>query len=98
VKNECFSINKNIKGYTVGSLDTILYFLYTAYAYYTIYMKDISLSNEKLYYINDYDRYIATNIHNNLLKRLKSDCYGKINHEDEIKEIWRKKLTLKYIT
>jgi hypothetical protein len=98
VKNECFSINKNIKGYTVGSLDTILYFLYTAYAYYTIYMKDISLSNEKLYYINDYDRYIATNIHNNLLKRLKSDCYGKINHEDEIKKIWRKKLTLKYIT
>jgi hypothetical protein len=61
-------------------------------------MKDISLSNEKLYYINDYDRYIATNIHNNLLKRLKSDCYGKINHEDEIKKIWRKKLTLKYIT
>jgi hypothetical protein len=29
---------------------------------------------------------------------LKSNCYGNINYEDEIKELWKKKLTLKYIT
>jgi len=98
VKNECFSVNSNVKNYTVASLDTILYFLYTTYAYYTIYMKDTVLSNEKQYYINEYEKYIDTSIHNNILKRLKSTCYGKINYEDEIKEIWKKKLTLKYIT
>jgi hypothetical protein len=98
VKNECFSVNKNIKGYTIGSVDTILYFLYTSYIYNTIYSSDISLSNEKLYYINEFEDYIKNNLHNNILKRLKSNCYGKINYEDEIKEIWKKKLTLKYIT
>jgi hypothetical protein len=98
VKKECFSINNNVKGYIVGSLDTALYFLYTTYIYYTIYTKDTVLSNEKLYYINEYENYITKNIHNNILKRLKSNCYGNINYEDEIKELWKKKLTLKYIT
>ena len=98
VKNECFSINKNIKGYTIGSVDTILYFLYTAYIYNTIYTSDALLSSEKQYYINEFEDYIKNNLHNNIQKRLKSTCYGKINYEEEIKEIWRKKLTLKYIT
>lgn len=98
VKNECFSINSYSKGYTVGSLDTILYFLYTAYIYYTIYTNDLHMSNEKLYYINEFESYIKNNIHNNVLKRLKIKCYGTINYEDEIKEIWKKKLTLKYIS
>ena len=97
VKNECFSIN-TINNYTIGSLDTILYFLYTTYIYNTIYTIDILMSTEKLYYINEYEKYIDTNINNNILKRLKSNCYGKINYEDEIKEIWKKKLTLKYIS
>ena len=98
VKNECFSINKNIKGYTIGSVDTILYFLYTSYIYNTIYTSDTLLSSEKQYYINEFEDYIKNNLHNNIQKRLKSTCYGKINYEEEIKEIWRKKLTLKYIT
>lgn len=97
VKNECFSIN-NINNYTLGSLDTILYFLYTTYIYNTIYTINTVLSNEKLYYINEYENYIKDNLHNNILKRLKSNCYGKINYEDEIRELWKKKLTLKYIT
>ena len=98
VKNECFSINKNIKGYTIGSVDTILYFLYTSYIYNTIYTSDALLSSEKQYYINEFEDYIKNNLHNNIQKRLKSTCYGKINYEEEIKEIWKKKLTLKYIT
>ena len=98
VKNECFSINKNIKGYTIGSVDTILYFLYTSYIYNTIYTSDTLLSSEKQYYINEFEDYIKNNLHNNIQKRLKSTCYGKINYEEEIKEIWKKKLTLKYIT
>jgi hypothetical protein len=101
VKNECFSINNtnnNLNNYTIGSLDTILYFLYTTYIYNTIYTSDPILADEKLYYINQYEKYIIENISNNIIKRLKSNCYGKINYEDEIKEIWKKKLTLKYIT
>jgi len=101
VKNECFSINNtnsNINNFTVGSLDTILYFLYTTYIYNIIYTNDPMIANEKLYYINQYEKYISDNINNNVVKRLKSNCYGKINYEDEIKEIWKKKLTLKYIT
>lgn len=97
VKKECFSIN-NVKGYILGSLDTVLYYLYTTYIYYTIYMNDTELSTEKLYYINEYEKYIKTTINNNILKRLKSKCYGKINYEEEIKEIWKKKQTLKYIS
>jgi len=99
VKNECFSINNPTKNsYTVGSLDTILYFLYTTYVYNTIYTNDITIANEKLYYINEYEKYININIKNNILKRLKSKCYGKINYDEEIKKLWRKKLTLKYIS
>ena len=99
VKNECFSINTQTKNsYTVGSLDTILYFLYITYTYNTIYTSDNAIANEKLYYINEYEKYINENIKNNILKRLKSKCYGKINYNEEIKELWKKKLTLKYIT
>ena len=102
VKNECFSINNGAKreynNFTIGSLDTILYFLYTTYIYNTIYISDAKIANEKLYYINEYEKYIIDNINNNILKRLKSSCYGKINYDDEIKEIWKKKLTLKYIS
>ena len=102
VKNECFSINNAAKreynNFTIGSLDTILYFLYTTYIYNTIYTNDVKIANEKLFYINEYEKYIIDNINNNILKRLKSSCYGKINYDDEIKEIWKKKLTLKYIS
>jgi hypothetical protein len=102
VKNECFSINNGTKreynNFTIGSLDTILYFLYTTYIYNIIYINDAKIANEKLYYINEYEKYIIDNINNNILKRLKSKCYGIINYDDEIKEIWKKKLTLKYIS
>jgi hypothetical protein len=102
VKNECFSINNGTKreynNFTIGSLDTILYFLYTTYIYNIIYINDAKIANEKLYYINEYEKYIIDNINNNIFKRLKSKCYGIINYDDEIKEIWKKKLTLKYIS
>ena len=99
VKNECLSIQESKgNGYTLGSLDSILYYLYATYIYYTIYTSDASISVEKLYYINEFESYIKNNIHNNILKRLKSNCYGTINYGDDIKDVWRRKLTLKYIT
>jgi hypothetical protein len=99
VKNDCLSIQESkSNGYTLGSLDTILYYLYTTYIYFSIYTSDVLISVEKLYYINEFESYIKNNIHNNILKRLKSKCYGTINYGEEIKEVWRRKLTLKYIT
>ena len=41
VKNECFSINNtnnNLNNFTIGSLDTILYFLYTTYIYWSTWI------------------------------------------------------------
>jgi hypothetical protein len=97
VKNECLSCIER-KGYTLGSLDTVLYFLYATFNYFTIYTSDASISAEKLYYINEFESYIKNNIHNDILKRLKSNCYGTINYGEDIKDVWRRKLTLKYIT
>lgn len=97
VKNECFSIDVQ-KGYTLGSMDTVLYYLYTCYIYYTIYTNDPAMATEKQYHINQFESYIKTIIHDDILKRLKSSCYGKINHAEELKDLWKKKLTLKYIT
>ena len=79
VKNECFSIT-TINSYTIGSLDTILYFLYTTYIYNTIYTTDTLMSNEKLYYINEYEKYININIHNNILKYYIIKCLIKTRY------------------
>jgi hypothetical protein len=99
VKNDCLSIQESkSNGYTLGSLDTILFYLYVTYIYYTIYTSNTLISVEKLYYINEFESYIKNTINNDILKRFKSNCYGTINYGDFVKDVWRKKLTLKYIT
>jgi DNA topoisomerase IA len=97
VKNECFSINI-IDDYSIGSVDTILYFLYTEYISNRIYNNDNEKSQETLYYINQFEDYINAKLKNNVEKRLNSVCYGKINDESIIREMWKKKMTLKYIS
>jgi len=92
-KNECFSMQK-ISGYTVGSIDTILYFLYCNYILNDIYNKN---TDEILYIINTYEEYINNVLKSNIKKRLKSTCYGNINNEDEFKVNWKKRLTIKYV-
>ena len=92
-KNECFSIQK-INGYTVGSLDTILYFLYSYYLLNEMSMKNPDLAAEYLYYINEYENYIQKNVRNDIKKRLKSQCYGIVNNE-EYKIGWKKRRTIK---
>lgn len=107
-KNECFSID-NIKGYVVGSIDTNIYFLYTSYITNNIYIAtDTEASTEtsveakeeaeeNLYYLNEYYKYIEDNFKDDIDKRLKTKCFGEINYEAELKQLWNKRLTIDYI-
>ena len=96
-KNECFSINEK-DGFVTGSIDTNLYFLYVEYIRNKIYLNKVREAKENLYYINQYEDYIKKNIKDDVRKRLKSDCYGTIDNEEEIKRAWKQKLTIKYLS
>ena len=96
-KNECFSIN-NKDGFVTGSIDTNLYFLYSEYIRNHILLKNTERAEENLYYINLYENYIEKTIKNDVKKRLKSECYGKVDEEDFIKRVWKQKLTIKYFS
>lgn len=95
VKNNCFSV-QNIKGYTVGSIDTILCFLYSYYltyliAKYLLYRHNTVLEDTQQY-INLYENMINKL---SLNKRLLTSCYGKeISKEDIYLKNWDKKLSI----
>jgi hypothetical protein len=96
-KNECFSINEK-DGFVTGSIDTNLYFLYVEYIRNKIYLNKVQEAKENIYYINQYEDYIKKNIKDDVQKRLKSNCYGTIDNEEEIKRAWKQKLTIKYLS
>jgi hypothetical protein len=96
-KNECFSVDK-VNGYIVGSIDTNIYFLYTNYVVNHIYIPDENEAEENLYYINEYYNYIHNILKGNLEKRLKKQCFGEVNYEEELKLMWNKRLTIDYIS
>jgi hypothetical protein len=95
VKNNCFSV-QNIRGYTVGSIDTILCFLYSYYltyliAKYLLYRHNTVLEDTQQY-INLYESMIDKI---SLKKRLLTTCYGKeISKEDIYLKNWYKKLSI----
>ena len=97
IKNQCFSTTvKN--GYEVGSIDTCLYFLYYNYVNNKIFYNNKAEALENIYYINQFENNIINEEMNRTLnKRLQTNCYGEINYESELKELWNKRLTLKYI-
>lgn len=95
VNNNCFSV-QNIKGYTVGSVDTILCFLYSYYLTYLI-AKYIQYRHNTV--LEDTQQYI--NLYENMIdklrlsKRLLTNCYGKeISKEDIYLKNWDKKLSI----
>lgn len=97
IEDDCFSINRK-DGYTTGSIDTNLYFLFNDYIRNKIYLNNNEEAEENLYYINEYENYIKNVIKNDVNKRLKGECFGKINSENDIKRAWRNKFTLEYIS
>lgn len=97
INDQCFSTTvKN--GYTVGSIDTCLYFLYYNYVNNKIYYNNMKEAMENIYYINQFENNVINekmkDTHIN--KRLQTNCFGSINHENELKEIWNQRLTVKY--
>jgi hypothetical protein len=95
-EHECFSI-KEIGGYSVGSIDTILCFLYSYYITYKIY-KYISFNNNTTLsdtndYIYMYEKYLKTMT--NIKDRLSTKCYGKeIGIDEYYKKNWGKQLSI----
>ena len=96
IKNQCFSTTIK-KGYCVGSIDTCLYFLYYNYVNNKIYYNNTNDILENIYYINQFENEIIKKKKPFLNNRLITNCYGEINFENELKEMWNKRLTLKYI-
>jgi hypothetical protein len=96
-KENCFSVQK-INGYTVGSVDTILYFLYSYYLLYEVYGKSQDIMNEYLYHINQLEDYVQNTLKNNMRRRLKIRCYGDINKTDELNVNWKDRMTLRHVS
>lgn len=91
----CFSIKK-INGYTIGSLDTILFFLYSYYIIYQMNNDKIHME-EYLYHINIFEDYIKGPLKNDLKKRIGIKCYGNIMNVEEYEKNWKNKSTIAYI-
>ena len=89
----CLSTNI-IDGYTVGSVDTILYLLYSHYIIYNIFSKNDTILDDTLYYINEYEKYISNDLKNKPDKRLSTICYGEVVYD--LKN-WNKRMTVKKI-
>jgi hypothetical protein len=96
IKNQCFSITAK-NNFILGSIDTCLYFLYYNYVKNKIYYNNNSEAGENIYYINQYENNISDTVKNNINDRLKKNCFGDIDYEDELKNIWNKRLTLEYL-
>jgi hypothetical protein len=91
--DDCLSTNI-INGYTVGSLDTILYLLYSHYIIYNIFKNDDIVLDNTLYYINQFEKYIKNVLKDKPDKRLSISCYGDV--KDDFKN-WNKRMTVKRI-
>lgn len=91
--NDCYSYVK-IKDYCVGSIDTILYFMYSIYIIYFIYSKrDNDILHETLYYIKLYEDIIDKKYIKDVYERLSIECYGNSNYKTEIrKKFWKNKV------
>jgi hypothetical protein len=96
-KGNCFSVQK-INGYTVGSIDTILYYLYCYYLLNEVYSKSKEIANEILYHINKLEDYAHNTLKNNIKSRLKIICYGDVNASDDINSNWKDRMTLRHIS
>ena len=99
IKNmdNCFSVQK-INGYTVGTVDTILYFFYCYYLLNELYGKNQELTEEVLYHINRFEDYIQNILKNNNRRRLKIRCYGNADRQADSNVNWKDRMTLRHIS
>ncbi|NBP58543.1 hypothetical protein EBU71_18810, partial [bacterium] len=86
---ECYSV-KHISGYTVGTVDTILTFLYAYLMTYQYFEKDDVMYNDTLKLIKITEKYISKHL-KTANSRFTSKCYGHQKTLENIrKEKWNK--------
>ena len=89
VPEECYSV-KHISGYTVGTVDTILTFLYAYLMTYQYFEKDDVMYNDTLKLIKITEKYISKHL-KTANSRFTSKCYGHQKTLENIrKEKWNK--------
>lgn len=97
IKNECLSVQK-INGFTVGSIDTILYLLYSYYILNMMNKESYGIADETLYFINKCEEYIDDVLmKGSIQKRLKTNCYGNVDIGQELMINWKQRMTVKYM-
>lgn len=94
--NDCFSIQKK-KGYTIGSIDTILYFLYNFNLLNELYDNNKNINIYTSVLINDAEEYISSSL-KRPLKRLMTKCYGNTDNSKNDFMNWDKRMTIKYLS
>jgi hypothetical protein len=95
IEEECFSCFKK-GGYTIGSYDTILYYMYEEYLY-SIMNGYLEYAAELYDYISLLEYHIQQSLNNDPLKRLKTECFGKYTSiKDILAKRWKKRQTLEY--
>lgn len=93
LENECLSIKK-IKGFNIGTIDTILYYYYSIYIIYSIYSLDNTNLEDTLYIIIEYEKMLEKI---NINERLSKICYGKdVPRIELLKKQWMKKQEVYY--
>jgi hypothetical protein len=93
--NDCYSYVK-IKDFYVGSIDTILYFMYSIYIIYFIFSKkDNNILHETLYYIKLYEDIIDKKYIKDVYERLSIECYGNKKYKTEVRQkYWNNKISV----
>jgi hypothetical protein len=95
INEECFSCFQK-GGYTIGSYDTVLYYMYKEYLH-SIMHGHLEYGIELFNYISLLEYHIDKDLKNDPLKRLKTECYGKYTSiKDIFAKRWKKRQTLEY--
>ena len=95
IEEDCFSYFQK-GGYSVGSYDTTLYYMYKEYMQ-SIIIGQLEHASELYNYISLLEYNIKHNLTNDPLKRLKTECYGIYTSiKDILAKKWKKKQTLEY--
>lgn len=94
-ENDCFSVQKK-NGFTVGSIDTILYFLYSMNLLNDLYINKNEINIYTSIYINQCEKYIADFL-TSPKSRLMTKCYGNVKNDIINLNLWKQRMTIKHL-
>lgn len=94
-ENDCFSVQKK-NGFTIGSIDTILYFLYSMNLLNNLYINKNEINIYTSIYINQCEKYIDDFL-TNPKSRLSTKCYGNVKNNIINLNQWKQRMTIKHL-